>query len=187
MGYSTLMNGAGLLTLALLLMYVPGAIAQGACLEIFTRKSHTFHVQETDYFCGPAVLQAALAKQNIFLSQAELAHLAKTTPALGTSPENMARTLAMYGLKAEIKIITSAEYLRQLLVKNETVIALIRSEGDAHWVIVDAAVAQKFRLMDPWVYYQSLRIVSEATLLEMWQSAPFDNKIYDRLAVVVSL
>lgn len=162
------------------------AQANGICLQIFERRAHAQINQETDFFCGPAVLQATLYKHNISVSQSALARTAKTNEYLGTSPENMARVLNHYGLIAKIQAIPTAGELRTALSTSETVIALVHSGGEAHWVIIDAVHGQSYKVMDPWTQYKTLRHVSEETLLEMWQTS-FDKKFYRRLAIVVTL
>lgn len=167
------------------ILWVNSSIAQMSCYDIFTKKEHTFINQETDYFCGPAVLQSTLAANGIYVNQAELARLAKTTQELGTSPENMARTIAQFGLVAEVKRLSGLDELKEVLRKVGTVIALVKSEGEAHWVIIDGEAGSGFKLMDPWTDFKENREVSEHYLLLNWTTI-FDQTSLEKLAIVVS-
>ncbi len=170
---------------AVLAFYTPSARSQGQCLQLFERASHALIHQETDYYCGPAVLQSALARQNIHVSQSELARLAKTTEQWGTSPEHMARAVTAFGLSARILSLKSIKQLKVHLDKSETVIALITSGGEAHWVILDSYSHHSIKIMDPWTDYNSLRTVSASKLAEQWV-ATFNGETYSHLAIVVS-
>lgn len=155
-------------------------------MEIFEHIPHLRTVQENDHFCGPAVLQSVLEKQGIHVSQIQISQLARTTSAHGTSPQMMVSVLRSLGLKAKIVNLKSIEELRASLLQNPSVIALINSGGEAHWVIIDSIKSSGgVRVMDPWQEFKSLRVLSLDELFAMWDTV-FEQTPYSHLAIVVS-
>lgn len=161
----------------------------GMCAELFTYTPHMHVQQETDYFCGPAVLQAALARQYVFVAQTELARLAGTNAVDGTSPVNMMRTVEHFGLKTKSGTVTDAEALKTLMASSRSVIALVSSEGEAHWVLLDRIIARtsgsyQVKVMDPWTQYNAHRTVGVDEFFRSWKTT-FNGATYQNFAISI--
>jgi ABC-type bacteriocin/lantibiotic exporter with double-glycine peptidase domain len=168
-----------------LIVFPVAVFAQNACRNVFTTQGHLFVAQQTDYYCGPAVLQSILKKYNIHIEQSDLARMAQTNTAVGTSPKNMIQVLESLGLAAKDKYIRSADELRSLLGEKVSVIALVESEGEAHWIIIDSPAGSGFKVMDPWKEFNSLNSVTENQLFSTW-STQFEARQYVRFGIIVS-
>lgn len=161
------------------------ASARPACHEIFSVPLPPFVNQQTDYFCGPAVLQSVLESVGIAATQSQLARLAKTTPAIGTTPLNMTYALEQFGLKSKIIHLDTRTKLDTALREHHAVIALITLETEAHWILIARSNNKRYAIMDPWIANKNYRSLSPSELLAMWR-AEFDGKSYEYLAIVVS-
>ena len=73
-----------------------------------------FFKQETDYYCGPAVLQMILQFYGQTLSQTELAQIAGTT-STGTSPTRLLEAAQTLGLQTKVIEPATISELKSLI------------------------------------------------------------------------
>jgi predicted double-glycine peptidase len=137
-----------------------------------------------NHTCGPACLRAVLAWKGAFVHEDHLAKVARTTKAHGTTPADMARTLASCGRRPEIKRgATVAWCLRQL--RQDRPVLLLWNDWKGHWVVL-VGYDGRGRLLfaDPANRKTGLRVHTIQSLNKHWR-ARVAGKVYRRLAIAV--
>jgi ABC-type bacteriocin/lantibiotic exporter with double-glycine peptidase domain len=162
--------------------------AELMCLDLFSHEvigfnEHRFVLQENDYFCGPAILQAVLERQGVYLSQQELAKLAKTDSKEGTSPLQMFHVLKKYNMEVSLTTKLNLSQMKQLLREKKSLILLIDFEQESHWVVLDSFDGSQFKLLDPWFENNDFLYMSEKQLLAAWKTN-FKGQVIKNLALV---
>jgi len=166
-------------------MFSSGAMGAGACYDLFQHR-YRIVLQETDYFCGPAALKSVLESAGIGATQAELAQIARTTQKDGTAPRDMVSTLHFFGFESQMKMFTSYEELLKWVDSGHTVIALVKSDQEAHWVVIESASKDGVTLMDPWFENTGYEFQTPKTFMDRWQ-ATFQNTTFTNLGIVADL
>ncbi|HUD02654.1 MAG TPA: cysteine peptidase family C39 domain-containing protein [Candidatus Paceibacterota bacterium] len=109
--------------------------------------------QKNIHYCGPTVLQMALAAYGIKRTQDQLAKEAKTPVDMehATEPKNLVSVLHSYGFAAEAKNNSTLAELKEALKKNRIVIICYseRFWRWDHYAIVSKITDQEVHLIDP--------------------------------------
>jgi ABC-type bacteriocin/lantibiotic exporter with double-glycine peptidase domain len=108
--------------------------------------------QETDFYCGPAIVQMILAAQGIELSQKDIARVLGTTEAAGTNIAAIERFLASHGFVALRKNDVNVRDIDSAIAAGKKVVVgyVEPSEDVPHYGIVAAVTAQDIIIIDPW-------------------------------------
>lgn len=109
-----------------------------------------YYKQETDYYCGPAVVQMILGKVGIIFSQKQLAEELGTTEAVGTAADAIVQLLTLHGLTVKrTNGATLADLEAALAAGAFALVGYIEPEGDPHYALVVALTPTEVVLADP--------------------------------------
>lgn len=139
-------------------------------------------VQTLDYTCGPACMRAVLHYFGRSLSEAYLAHRAKTTKAHGTTPTALCDTLAANGLRLLPTKRANLQWcLRQL--RQSRPVLLLWNDWKGHWVVLIGYCAKRrmILLADP-AAPQGLQVHHYRTFVANWRTR-VAGQTYRHLAV----
>jgi ABC-type bacteriocin/lantibiotic exporter with double-glycine peptidase domain len=97
-----------------------------------------FYPQETEYYCGPAVVEMIAHAHGLAVTQEEVARAAGTNPEVGTLPEALANTIQGLGLVVEAaQHRTLAEVSKALKEEKIVVVLFIEPEAEVdHYAII---------------------------------------------------
>jgi len=111
-----------------------------------------FFKQQTDWFCGPAVIQSVLAAFGIEATQKELATELGTASWKGTDRADMGRPLRRRGLEARSHTLSSVADMGQFLSRGWVVMVnyIEPSEEICHFAVVIRVTAKRIYFVDPW-------------------------------------
>ena len=129
------------------------------------------HRQINDWYCGPAVLQMALAGFGIRASQPALAREANTNEKHGTSRAGMLRTLRRHGLRGSARHGRSLAELDAASGAGKAVVVLyVEKEADeAHYAVYLGHGRGKILLNDPW--HGPRYTIPRAEFLKRWRGS----------------
>jgi ABC-type bacteriocin/lantibiotic exporter with double-glycine peptidase domain len=134
--------------------------------------------QETLYagMCGPASLKMVFEYWGIDKSEQQLADLCNTQPDLGTSDQDLKRVAESFGLKVEIKNLSTFEDILYWLDKKVPVIVDWFTRGrpdysdsevsDGHYSVVVGLDTEYIYLQDPEI--GALRKLKRVDFLKVW-------------------
>lgn len=106
--------------------------------------------QETDYYCGPAVVQMALARIGIVFTQKQLAKELATSPEVGTSADAIVALLRHHGLKPERRNGASLDDIRAALAEGKAaIVGYIDKDNDPHYALASIVTDDTITLADP--------------------------------------
>jgi ABC-type bacteriocin/lantibiotic exporter with double-glycine peptidase domain len=111
----------------------------------------THRRQQTDYYCGPAVLQMVGTAFDKNITQHEAAQLAQTTVETGTSAENLVQALEHLGLTVRAGNNQSIADIKAAQAAGEIIIICFteRSYNWGHYAVVDTITDTHVSLIDP--------------------------------------
>lgn len=149
--------------------------------------------QRTNYTCGPAALRGALSAFGVGSEEDELAALAKTSAAGGTSVHGLADAAEHFGFEAEVFEHMSVDDLAEHLAQGDVVIACIQAGDDetdfdsSHWVVPcairDDAAGIVIECMDPSVENaRSVATIEE--FADRWHCVDMGERV-EGLALVI--
>ena len=133
-----------------------------------------YYKQETDWYCGPAVMQMVLASQKIKLSQKELAKKLKTTRRSGTDNEQIISLLKekkfKYTLSRSSDPSASLKKLKNHLARKEIGVVTYWHDVDnyGHFAIVRKIGQKEIELQDP---DREMYIIPIKKFLEIWHDS----------------
>lgn len=129
-----------------------------------------FYWQQTDWWCGPAMLQMLLKFYGIFRPQAHLARIAGTTKAEGTGMDEVRHVLKQYGIRYRTRMSgTFADIRRVLDTGRPVAVAYVEPEDDeSHYAIVVRLTKRDIVMRDPW-HGPRFRMTRKA-FLPRWRS-----------------
>jgi predicted double-glycine peptidase len=122
--------------------------------------------QSTEYTCGPSALQAVLRYWGKDVAEGDLAKLAGTTSAVGTFPEDLARSAQALGFKAEVKEGLTLDEVQRFTAAGHPMIALaqvwlsakgmgvssVEEEWDSgHYIVVLGVDKEYVYFQDPYI------------------------------------
>ena len=126
--------------------------------------------------CGPASLKMVLEYWGIVKSERELADLCNTQSGLGTSDKDLKRVVESFGLKVEIKNLSTFEDILFWLDKKVPVIVDWFTKGrsdysdsevsDGHYSVVVRLDNEYIYLQDPEIC--SIRKIKRCDFLKVW-------------------
>ena len=114
--------------------------------------------QETDYFCGPAVVQMLLARIGIIFSQEQLAKELGTNDSelkadevFGTSADAIVHLLKLHGMTVERRNGAVLDDIKRALAENRmALVGFIDPESsEPHYALVAALGGGEITLIDP--------------------------------------
>ncbi len=106
--------------------------------------------QQYSGYCGPASLKMVLDYYDVKKSESELARLAKSTKAKGTSGENLVKAARRLGFKAFLKDSAEiSEVKKYVLNKKIPVMVNWFSRDDGHYSVVAGIDKKYIYLQDP--------------------------------------
>jgi predicted double-glycine peptidase len=111
-----------------------------------------YYKQETDVYCGPAVVQMILASKDVARPQADVAEIMGTTEARGTELSTMQNILAAHGFLTErTNDATLDDIAIALATKHTVIVGYIDPESNtlAHYAIVRDLTDSSIILIDP--------------------------------------
>lgn len=107
--------------------------------------------QETDYYCGPAVVQMLLGHVGIIFTQEQLAKELGTIPLVGTTADAIVALLTLHGMTAKRHNNASVADIRTTLHSGDfAIIGYIEEGGDPHYALATAVSDTTITLSDPW-------------------------------------
>jgi ABC-type bacteriocin/lantibiotic exporter with double-glycine peptidase domain len=111
-----------------------------------------YRKQETDVYCGPAIVQMILASNGTEISQSEIAVSLGTNEATGTTIDAMRDFLRSCGFDAVRKNDASLQDIKHALNLGEIIIVgYVEPEEDVpHYSLVKEVTAEAIILIDPW-------------------------------------
>lgn len=114
-------------------------------------KEIPFFAQETEYYCGPAVMQMILAAHGATATQEEIARAAYTNPEVGTLPEALVTTLQGFGRVVDAKQHRTIAELEHALTEDKIVVVLfIEPEEEVdHYALLKEIRDDLVVLIDP--------------------------------------
>jgi ABC-type bacteriocin/lantibiotic exporter with double-glycine peptidase domain len=118
-----------------------------------TKMQFTYRKQETDVYCGPAIVQMILSSIGMDLSQAEIAGSLGTNEATGTMIGAIQDFLRTCELDAVRKNDASWEDIRHALDDEMfVVVGYVEPEEDVpHYSLVKDLASDTIVLIDPWI------------------------------------
>lgn len=105
-------------------------------------------MQTRNYTCGPAIVQAVLAKYGIDVSQDKVSEIAGTTND-GTTEDGIVAAIKHYGLKTKVLDAVSVEVAYENLMRGCSVVTCIRAWGFTHWVAMIGSSRRNWYFADP--------------------------------------
>lgn len=110
-----------------------------------------FRMQETDHYCGPAVVHMILATYGIETAQSILAE-EMGTDSHGTPVRSMQNCLVEQGFSSKLSNNASWEDIEDALGAGDMVIVgyIERGEEHGHYAIVETITGSEIVLADPW-------------------------------------
>jgi ABC-type bacteriocin/lantibiotic exporter with double-glycine peptidase domain len=142
-----------------------------------------YQKQETDYYCGPAVVQMALASIGIIFTQAALAEELKTTPEVGTTADAIAALLRQHGLEVKRSNGAAIADIAAALSEGQLAIVGYVAQDEPHYALVSSLGDGAIVLQDP--YFGEAHTLPLEEFQQRWR----DNEagMYgDRLLITVS-
>jgi predicted double-glycine peptidase len=139
-------------------------------------------LQDTDWTCGDAAMEAVLDYLGIEVSEAEMVRVLRSDPKEGTSAKNLAALAKQLGLSVEERFGTTLDDVQHALERNAPVLAAVTEEGIGHWVVI-CGVADSVTIMDP------TRGIASIPLAQ-WDAAWHDSSeglAYDHYALAIGL
>lgn len=109
-----------------------------------------YQKQETDYYCGPAVVQMLLARIGIIFTQAQLAEEMQTLPEVGTTASAIVALLGKHGLSAERRNGAALADIAHALDAGQLAIVGYIAEDEPHYALVSALTDSHIVLQDPY-------------------------------------
>ncbi len=141
--------------------------------------------QETDFYCGPAVVQMVLAQLGIIFSHSHLAKELGTNPQTGTGADAIAQLLVMHGLSAERRNDASVDDIRHALAEGRlALVGYIESQdGEPHYALVASVGENDITLKDP--LFGDRYVLPLAEFEERWRDNT-DLMYGNRMMIAVS-
>jgi ABC-type bacteriocin/lantibiotic exporter with double-glycine peptidase domain len=111
-----------------------------------------YRKQETDFYCGPAIVQMILASNGTEIPQGEIAASLGTSDATGTTIDAMRDFLHSCGFDVTRKNNASLEKIKNALDTDAMVVVgyVETSEDVPHYSLVKEVTANAIVLIDPW-------------------------------------
>lgn len=143
----------------------------------------TYAKQETDYYCGPAVVQMALARIGLASTQTELAGELATSAQTGTTADAIVSLLAAKGLAPQRRNGAAVADIQEALAQSKAaIVGYIEKEGEPHYALVTDIADNSVVLCDP--FWGERHILTLAEFEERWRDLP--PGVYgDRLLITV--
>ena len=143
-----------------------------------------YRKQETDFYCGPAIVAMILAAAGTEVTQSELAAAMGTTEH-GTPIEEIARFLSSYGFEVTRKNDALWEDIIATFNAGSTVIIgyIEPDEEKAHYSLVSSIGEAGIEFNDPW--YGENQILSKEEFLKRWKDDE-DGAYGERMMMTVS-
>lgn len=143
-----------------------------------------YHKQQTDFYCGPAVVQMALARIGVVFTQEQLAREMGTTSERGTTADAIIAALELHGLSAvRTNGATLADIAAALEAGKLALVGYIEPEGDPHYALATAVTDAAITLVDP-LFGQNYSL-PVAEFEARWRDT--DPHVYgDRLLITIS-
>lgn len=113
-------------------------------------KAFRYYRQQRDYWCGPAVLQMALAAHHISVAQSRLARLLQTKQITGTRRNQLVRTAKYFGLTAHARHAQTWSELSRLVPAYFVIVNYVEPEDEGHYAVVTRVLKDQIVLADPW-------------------------------------
>ena len=143
--------------------------------------------QETEYYCGPAVVQMLLAHVGIIFTQAELAKELGTLPSVGTNADAIVALLTHHGMHVTRRNGATIADIRDALAAKELVLVgyIEADENVPHYVLVTAVTDDSIVFTDPDGTYGPNHSIPLTLFEERWRDDQA-NMYGDRLLITVS-
>ena len=111
-----------------------------------------YRKQETDFYCGPAIVQMILAAHGIDLSQNAIADALGTTEAAGTMVDAIQRYFATHGFAVTCTNEAQLSDIDLMASAGKYVVVgyVEPSEDVPHYGIVKTMTSQDITIIDPW-------------------------------------
>lgn len=132
-------------------------------------------VQQKGFTCGPAVVQAILAKYGRDVEQSDIERESGCTEN-GTVETGLVYALRHYGLTASVQDRVSVETLYEEVLRDNSVILCITAWGTGHWVALIGQSRRNWYFADP----------SAEGGLGYIKKSEFYPRWYNRRGIVVS-
>ena len=110
-----------------------------------------YYKQETDFYCGPAVVQMLFAGRGVMMTQVQLAEALGTTAGAGTSLEAIVHILSLHGFETKHKNGASlADIAEALGAGKSALVGYTETENqEPHYALVAELGKEEVVLIDP--------------------------------------
>jgi len=154
--------------------------------------------QATNYQCGPAALQSAMAALGVDIKQDELAAVARTSKTTGTTPRMLAKAAIKFGVPAKVVSRMEIADLKSFSEKGIPVIVLYqawRDRGrpktdwkddwdDGHYSVVIDVDEENIYLEDPGMHGRREKIPHQE-FLDRWHDVDPDGKRWYNTGIII--
>lgn len=140
--------------------------------------------QNTDFYCGPAIVQMVLARVGIIFTQEQLALEMGTTSERGTAAESIVDTLELHGLNALRANGATLDDISAALRQGKlALVGYVEPAGDPHYALVTAVTDTAVTLSDP--LFGQNHTMTKDEFTERWYD--IEPHVYgDRLLITIS-
>lgn len=123
-------------------------------------------LQENDYYCGPAAAQMSLLSQGIDVSQKQIAKLAGTNSALGTTGEGLVEAAQKLGCDAFMKDNSSIADIRTCIHRNIHPIVAWLDVDVPHFTVAAKIDRTNITMLDP--LRKTPRVINIKDFRRLW-------------------